>query len=116
MAYFILKVVISAAVIVAVSELSKRFSALGAFLASLPLVSLVAMIWLYIETGDREKVADLSTGIFWMVLPSLALFLLLPALLRAGWGFWSSLAAGCGVTAALYLAEVWLLDRLGIKL
>ena len=115
-AYYAVKLVTTAAIVVAVSELAKRFTALGALLASLPLVSLLAMIWLYVDTGDRNKVATLSTGIFWLVLPSLALFLMLPALLRASWGFWTSLAAGCAVSAMLYLTEVWLLQRFGVTL
>ena len=116
MLYSIVKVTTSALLIVAISEVSKRATTLGALLASLPLVSLLAMMWLYIDTGDRSKVADLASSIFWLVLPSLALFLILPVLLRAGRAFWPSLAISSVVTAALYLGEVWLLRRIGIEL
>lgn len=116
MIYYAIKLAFSAVVIVIVSEVSKRATTLGALLASLPLVSILAMVWLYIDTGDRSTVADLASGIFWLVLPSLALFLMLPALLRAGHGFWVSLIVGCVATALLYLGEVWVLRRMGIAI
>lgn len=91
MFYYVLKLVISAALIVLVSEVSKRYSMLGGLLASLPLVSFLGMIWLYIDTGNGEKVANLSWSILWLVLPSLLLFVLLPILLERQWNFWLSL-------------------------
>lgn len=111
MGQYIIKVALSALVIVAVSEIAKRNSFWAALLASLPLTSLLAFVWLHLETGDSERIAELSHGIFWLVLPSLVLFLLLPALLRAQWGFWPSLAASCAATAAAYGATAWLLAR-----
>jgi hypothetical protein len=74
------------------------------------------MVWLHIETGDDAKVADLAGSVFWLVLPSLALFLILPPLLRAGWNFWAALGTSAAVTAVLYLLQLWLLPRLGVKL
>jgi hypothetical protein len=112
----VLKLILSALIIVAVSEVSKRTTTLGALLASLPLTSLLAMVWLYVETGDTTRVANLAGGIFWLVLPSLALFLILPGLLRAGYAFWPALGIGCGATAALYVTEVWALGALGIEI
>jgi len=76
------KVLISVAVVVTVSEIGKRSSLWGAVLASLPLTSLLAFIWLYVETGDSQPVAALSQSIFWLVLASLPLFLILAAMLR----------------------------------
>jgi len=116
MAYFLLKLTISAGLVVAVSELSKRSTSFGALLASLPLVSLLALIWMHLEGQDNALLADLSGSIFWLVLPSLALFLALPALLRAGWGFWPSLGAASCLTVVLYLLELWLLPRFGVKI
>jgi len=113
---YILKVVVSALVIVAVSEIAKRNSFWAAALASLPLTSLLAFIWLHLETGDSARVAELSQGIFWLVLPSLALFLVLPLLLRAGWSFWPSLAAASATTAAAYAIMVWMLAKAGITI
>ncbi len=116
MIYYLVKLLLSAVVIVVVSELSKRSTTLGALLASLPLVSILAMIWLHIETGDNAKIAELAGGIFWLVLPSLALFVILPAMLRAGWSFWASLGIASAVTVLLYVAELWLLPRFGVDL
>jgi len=82
----------------------------AALIASLPLTSLLAFIWLYIETGDYERIAALSQSIFWLVLPSLALFLSLPFFLRLGWSFWISLGISCFTTAAFYSMMVWVLD------
>jgi hypothetical protein len=116
MLYTALKVVITAALVVAISEAAKRSSALGALLASLPLTSLLAFLWIYGETGDTAKIANLSTSIFWYVLPSLVLFLALPALLQFGLGFWSSLLLSCGLTVAAYFLMIAVLGRLGIAL
>jgi hypothetical protein len=116
MTYTFLKFVISAAVIVAVSEIGKRSSLMGGLFASLPLVSLLAMIWLYRDTGDTQKIAALSTSIFWLVLPSLVLFLALPALLKRGVNFYPALAVSVVVMLACYGAMLFTLGRLGIKL
>ena len=102
MLYYAIKILLSSLVIVAISEIAKRSSLLGALLASLPLTSLLAFVWLYVDTGDVQKVAGLSSEIFWLVLPSLPLFLVFPLLLKMGWGFWLSLMAAILVTAACY--------------
>jgi hypothetical protein len=115
-AYLVVKVVVSALLVVAVSELARRSSFLGALLASLPVVSVLAFVWLYVETGDAQRVAELAAGILWLVIPSLVLFVLLPVLLRSGYGFWPSLAASLAATAASYLALVRVLSRLGVEL
>ena len=109
---FLLKVLISAVLVAAVSEVARRSSLFGALLASLPVTSLLAFIWLYRETGDVQKVAALSADILWLVLPSLLLFALLPVLLRQGWNFWLSLATSCAATAVAYGATTWLLRLL----
>jgi hypothetical protein len=111
---YAVKLVLSAALIVAIAEVAKRSSFWAAALASLPLTSVLAMAWLYIDTHNTARVAALSQGIFWLVLPSLVLFVALPVLLRAGWAFWPSLALSCTLTAAAYLAMSWALARLGV--
>jgi len=116
MLLYALKVIISATMIVVATELSKQQTWWGALVASLPLVSVLAMIWLYIDTGNTAKVASFATGVFWLVLPSLALFIVLPLLIRAGWGFWPGLIVGCLVTAGLYFLMVQLLPRFGVQL
>ena len=113
---YALKILISAVVVVAVSELAKRSSFWGAALASLPLTSLLAFVWLYLDTGDAQKVSALSHGIFWLILPSLVLFIALPLLLRGGVGFWLSLAISCLATAGAYVGMVRLLGALGIRI
>jgi hypothetical protein len=109
---YVLKVALTAAVVVAVAEIAKRNTLWAAALASLPLTSVLAFVWLYVDTGDTAKVASLSSSVFWLVLPSLVLVALLPPLLRIGWGFWWSLLASALATAAAYAATVWLLGRI----
>jgi hypothetical protein len=111
---YIIKIAVTAVVVVAVSEVAKRNSVWAAVLASLPLTSLLAFIWLYLDTKEPLRVASLAQSILWLILPSLVLFLALPLLLRAGWGFWSSLAVSSVATAVSYVAIAWVLSRAGI--
>src|SRR5512139_3206553 len=111
---YAVKVALTAVVVVAVSEIGKRSPLWAALLASLPLTSLLAFVWLYLDTGEPARVAALADGILWLVLPSLLLFVALPLLLRAGWNFWASLALSCAVTAVGYTVLTWLLARAGI--
>jgi len=103
-------------IVATVSEVAKRYPGFGGLIASLPLVSVLGMTWLWRDTHDPARMAAHATGTFWFVLPSLPMFLLIPALLKRGTGFWPSLAAGCALTIALYAATVWLGPRLGLKL
>ena len=112
---YAIKIGLSAVVLVAVAEIAKRSSFWAAALASLPLTSLLAITWLYLDTGDTQKIAALSQSIFWLVIPSLLLFILLPLMLRAGWGFWVSLATASCCTALGYVGTVWGLGRLGVR-
>ena len=111
-----IKIAVTAVLVVAISEVAKRSSLLGAVLASIPLTSVLAMVWLYADTGDAEKVAELATGIFWLVLPSLVLFIALPLLLRAGWDFTPSLLAASALTVACYFLMLAILKRFGIAI
>ncbi len=114
--YAIIKAAISGILVYTVSETAKRSPALGALIASLPLVSVLAMIWLWRETRDSERIAAHAESTFWYVLPSLPMFLVLPALLRSGVQFYAALVLSCALTAVLYLAMVWALKRFGISL
>jgi hypothetical protein len=114
MLYLIAKAVISGVIIMAASEIAKRSPIYGSLILSLPLLSILAFIWLWRDTGDNERIALLSERTFWLVLPTLPLFLVLPALLRSGTGFWIALAISCAMTIALYLVTVWLLPKIGI--
>ena len=116
MTHTILKLAISAAILVAVSEISKRSSFIGGLVASLPLTSLLAMTWLWRDTHESGKIAALSTSIFWLVLPSLVLFVVLPVLLKRGVAFWPSLGVSVVAMLASYGAMVFGLGRFGIKL
>lgn len=114
MLYYAVKVLLSALVIVAVSEIAKRSTAFAAFVASLPMTSLLAFLWLKIDGVDAGKIGELSGQIFWLIIPSLVLFPLLPFLLKQGLGFWASLGASIGATAGAYLLMVPLLRRFGV--
>lgn len=116
MAYYILKIVITTLIIVLISEIAKRSSFVGAILASLPLVSVLAMLWLYIDTKDILKVSELSSSIFWLVLPSLVLFVVLPLLLKQGINFYLSMSISIGVTVLVYWLMISALNQLGVKL
>lgn len=116
MVYYIAKLLITVVLIVVISELAKRSTLYGALLASVPLVSVLAMVWLYVDTRDTARVAALSGSIFWLVLPSLALFILLPVLLKAGVNFYLSMAIGVAATVFCYWLAITFLPQLGIKL
>jgi len=112
----VLKAIISGMLVTAVSEVSKRFPGLGGLIASLPLVSVLGMMWLWRDTGDPVRLAEQSEGTFWFILPSLPMFLMIPALLRRGLPFWPTLAIGCTLTIVLYALTTWLGPKLGLRL
>jgi len=116
MLYLLLKALLSGIIVAAVSEVAKRYPGLGGLVASLPLVSVLGMIWLWHDTGDAQRMAAHSTGTFWFVLPSLPMFLLIPALLKRDVGFWPALAAGCALTMGLYALMLWIGPKLGLRL
>jgi hypothetical protein len=114
--YLLIKAALSGAIVAAVSEIARRYPGWGGLVASLPLTSLLAMIWLWRDTGDSERVASLASGAFWFFLPSMPLFLILPWLLRAGLSFWVSMAVSVAVTLLLYALAMWAAPRVGIRL
>ena len=116
MTYYIIKLIITAVLIVAISEISRRSSLIGAILASIPLVSVLAMLWLYIDTNDAGKVSALATSVFWLVIPSLALFVSLPLLLKQGVNFYLSLGISIAITIICYFLMITVLNHYGIKL
>jgi hypothetical protein len=116
MLYYVLKVIISAVVIVVISEVAKRSSGFAALIASLPLTSLLAFVWLHLADSPPSQIAQLSSQIFWLVLPSLGFFLLLPVMLKHGIGFWVSLSLSSAATAACYFSLLPLLRRVGVEL
>ena len=116
MLHLAIKALISGILVAAASEVAKRYPGLGALIASLPLVSVLGMIWLWHARPDAENMAAHAGATFWYVLPSLPMFLIIPVLLRHGAPFWAALATGCAVTIALYLTLVALAPRIGISL
>ena len=116
MAYLLVKALLSGLIVAAASETARRWPGIGGLIVSLPLVSLLAFIWLWRDTGDPERVAQLSLSAFWFFLPSVPMFLALPAMLRAGLGFWPALAAALLLTAVLYAAMFALAPRIGLRL
>lgn len=116
MGYLVAKALLSGFIIALVSEVAKRSPGIGALIASLPLISILGMIWLWRDTTDAPRLAAHAEATFWYVLPSLPMFLLIPALLRRGVAFWPALAAGCALTMGLYVAMMWAGPRLGLRL
>jgi len=116
MLYLLIKAALSGAIVAAVSEIARRYPGWGGLVASLPLTSLLAMIWLFRDTGDPERVAELSISTIWFFVPSVPLFIALPVLIRSELGFWASLALCIVGTLMLYAAWFWAAPRLGIKL
>jgi hypothetical protein len=116
MFYLAIKAAISGVLAAAVSDIAKRSPAFGALVASLPLISIMAVIWLWRDTGDSLRIASHMEATFWYVLPSLPMFLVMPAMLRGGIGFWPSLAASCLLTVVLYFVTAWALAKFGIHL
>ena len=110
------KALLSGVLIAAISEIGKRMPTIAALVASLPLVSILGMILLWRERPDAENMAVHAGATFWYVLPSLPMFLAIPAMLRAGWPFWLSLLLGCVLTVALYGLLMACAPRLGLRL
>ena len=116
MAWYIIKIAITALIIEVISEISKRLPLLGSLIASLPLVSVLGMIWIFQETKDTQKLITHAEGTFWYVLPSLPMFLLMPWMMRKGVSFYWSLTAGILLTVILYVIMTKILARMGLNL
>jgi uncharacterized membrane protein (GlpM family) len=112
----VIKAVISGIVIAVASEAARRSSVLGAIIISLPLTSILALAWLYRDTGNAQKVQDLSWSILWVIVPSLAFFVVLPLLIRGGVGVPLAIVGACAVTAVVYAVYVLGARRLGFNL
>lgn len=116
MLYLALKAAVSGVLIAVASTVAKHYPGVGALVASLPLVSVLGMIWLWNEKPDAQNMAAHAGATFWYVLPSLPMFLLIPTLLRHGIGFWPALVMGCLLTITLYGVMTWLGPRFGLHL
>lgn len=116
MTAFLIRAALSGVIVALVALVARRNPAAGALIASLPLVSLLGMIWLWHDTQDATRLAAHAEATFWYVLPSLPLFLLIPWMLRHGSTFWAALGAGCVLTILLYLLTVVIAARFGVRL
>lgn len=116
MVYYIIKVLLSSVIIVTISEVSKKSSLIGGILASLPLVSILGIIWLYIDTQNTQQIIELSKSIFWLVIPSLTLFIALPILLNKGVNFYLALIISIFLMVLFYYLTIFILDKIGIHL
>lgn len=115
-AMLVLRALLSGILIAIVSVVSRRFPGLGALIASLPLISVLGMVWLWNDKPDAENMARHAEATFYYVIPSLPMFLLIPMLLRRGISFAPALVAGCVLTILLYLLTVAIATRMGIRL
>lgn len=115
MIFSVIKALLSGIIVSAVSEISKRSAAFGALIVSLPIISILSFTWVYIETKDTDRIADLAQSTFWFVLPSLPLFLILPALLRSGVHFYLALALSCAATIICYFVMIMILKKFGLE-
>lgn len=115
MLYYSLKVVITTLLIVIISEIAKRSTFMGGILASIPLISVLAIIWLYVDTKNTQLISDFSISVFWLVIPSLVFFIVLPLLLKKGLHFYSSLSLAITITVICYYLMIIALEKFGIK-
>jgi len=116
MTAFWTRALLSGLLIALASTIARRQPGLGALIVSLPLVSVLSMIWLWRDDPDPANMARYVQSTFWYFLPTMPMFLVIPALLRRGISFWPSLLAGCTLTILLYGAMTLLTGRAGIKL
>ena len=116
MIYYITKLVITALLIVAISEIAKRSSLVGALLAAIPLVSILAMTWMYIDTNDSTGAVEFSNRIVWLIAPSMTLFITFPLLIKKGVAFYPSMFISIVMTVFAYYSVIFILEKLGIKL
>jgi len=115
MSWIFTKYFVTAAVVVLVSELAKRSDKLGGFVAALPMVTILTLIWLYLENQPASKIANHAWYTFWYVVPTLPMFLVFPALLPR-LGFWPSLLVCVFITAACFALFAVVVRRFGIEL
>lgn len=116
MFYLVLKAAFSGVLVALISEIARRHPGWGGLLASLPLTSILAMMWLWRDSGDPARVAQLSQSIIWFILPSIPMFLIIPALLKSGIGFWATMTLAIGATLALYALMFWVAPKAGLKI
>ena len=113
--HYFIKLFISSAIIVIVSEIAKKDNIIGGLIASIPIVSVLSIIWLYIDTNDIDKVKALANGILWMIFPSMSFFIVLPILINCGIKFYLSLTISILITMVCYLSTISFMNYFGFK-
>ena len=113
--HYFIKIFISSGIVVLVSEIAKKDNLLGGLIASIPLISVLSMVWLYIDTKDTDKVTALANGILWMVVPSMSLFIVFPILINYGIKFYLSLLISILITMVCYLLTISFMNYFGFK-
>lgn len=114
MAYYITKLIITTLLIVLISEIAKRSSIAGAILAAIPLVSILAMTWMYIDTNSSAKAVEFSNSIVWLIAPSMTLFIVFPFLIKKGMEFYPSMIVAISMTVLAYYSVIFVLNKAGI--
>ncbi|MDX1294925.1 MAG: DUF3147 family protein [Sulfurimonadaceae bacterium] len=116
MALYITKLVITSFLIVVISEIGKRYSLAGALLAAIPLVSILAMTWMYVDTGESNSAVEFSNRIVWLIAPSMTLFIIFPILINKGMHFFPSLFIATVMTIFAYYSVIYVVGKFGVKL
>lgn len=114
--YFLTKLIITSLLIVTIAEISKRSSLAGALLAAIPLVSILAMTWMYIDTNNSASAVEFSNRIVWLIAPSMTLFILFPLLIKKGFSFYVSMGIATASTIIAYYVLILILEKFGVKL
>jgi hypothetical protein len=114
--YIIVKIIITVFIVVAISEITKRSTALASLLASVPLVSILAISWIYFETKDIGNIINLSKNILILIPPSLIFFIILPMVLYIKIDFIYSLLISISMTIIFYGIYIYLLKTAGINI
>jgi len=115
MTYYIIKLIVTTLLIVLISEISKRSSLAGAILAAIPLVSILAMTWMYVDTNESSKAVEFSKNIVWLIAPSMTLFIAFPILIQKGVGFYPSMMISITLTVLAYYSVIFFLEKAGIR-
>ncbi len=116
MVYYITKLIITTVLIVLISEIAKRSSLAGALLAAIPLVSILAMTWMYVDTNNSVSAVEFSNRIVWLITPSMTLFILFPLMIKKGLSFYPSMFISVVMTIIAYYSVIFILGKFGIKL
>lgn len=116
MYYYITKIIITTLLIVLISEITKRSSLVGALLAAVPLVSILAMTWMYVDTNNSNTAVEFSNKIIWLIAPSMTLFIMFPILIKKGMHFYPSMAISVVSTIIAYYLMILILEKFGIKM